>query len=74
MLYEKGDIIKVISTITEVEQFICILDILVEKQINHNTLRKYRYYNIGNGDISAGLLMNSDGSILKYELHWRASD
>jgi hypothetical protein len=73
MLYEPGDIIKVENEISNFTHYLCILEILVEKEINDRRVRRYRYYNIGNGDTDSALLMNTDGNILKYELHWRAS-
>jgi hypothetical protein len=77
MLYEPGDIVKVTSGITVQHiQYISILEILVQKEINGRWVRRYRYYNMNTGDISSGLLMNSlpGTSLLNYELHWRASD
>jgi len=74
MLYEPGDIVKVTDQITKHEQYISILEILVEKEINGRRVRRYRYYNMNTGDTGSGLLMSSDGGILKYKLHWRASD
>jgi len=74
MLYEPGDIVKVTSAYCDTVQYISILEILVEKEINGRRVRRYRYYNIEIGDTNSGLLINSGGGILNYELHWRASD
>ena len=74
MLYEPGDIVKVGSKISNLTHYLCILEILVEKEINGRRVRRYRYYNIETGDTNSGLLISSDGGILKYKLHWRASD
>ena len=76
MLYEPGDIVKVTSAYGDTVQYISILEILVEKEINGRRVRRYRFYNINTGDTGSGLLMNplAGSRLVQYELDWRTSD
>jgi hypothetical protein len=76
MLYEVGDIVKFTSSIIDREEYISILEILVDKEIRGKRIRRYKFYNMNTGVTDTGLLMGSlpGTSLLKYELHWRASD